>query len=377
MADVNAEDYSKSLIHRQFAEIQSQYPPPEDSIVDAMLDSIVDISRMLGILLTAYACESSLDTDLLDRNRQWSLRRNIRVMRYQLANLPLPRAILAMNIRFIRLVDTSLSGSRQLLGNFVLGDYDVFQSLHEQVVHGTANRRRAYAELRRMYPLIGDISDTSPTSLNNQVKLDVISSVINGVTKLVPTGSSTAPYTYVSGSSADIPALHSGGFMHCAFEGQNTLHTISRFAAPGSGHTYSGGGSASVYSSNFGNLCFYDRATQLDSLLADTNASFSELAGNLTFQAKQNIGALIQLATGHNINNASYTDGAFTISSDSYNVPLSQGSTGQHGGTADFWPGGLFDLGSIPAFGHDVGDLYITEDQNVNSTLEYLLRAGG
>lgn len=214
-----AQDFMFRLIFEKF---RMRSAPDITTIYD-MVATIADISRMLGIYLTALTMKQSRDPQMFARARQLSLNNTFAEMQAMLQYLPLPSNVLKTAVKYVRLMDVTGSNNYQNIGFLVNGDYDAFVALAGNV----RSRPLALNFLRQLYPEIGVIGDPG-----SQYNADVMEAFSNANLKLGT--NAFAPYVTVEGSSGEVKALSSFGCLASINE-VSTNYTVTGWAVPGSG----------------------------------------------------------------------------------------------------------------------------------------------
>lgn len=198
---------------------------PAAATINEMMEIIVDTSRMLGIYLTALTMSASRDPDMFARSRALGLFDSKIEMQTVLAGLVLPRQIVELNLKYIRLMDTANDFNYQNVGFLTIGDYDAFQALHSSV----RSKGLALNFLRGLYPEIGLLGDPNAGYIP-----DVLQAFINANLKTIQSTDAYAPYVLVDGASDEVKKINSGGILHSVTK-SNTAHTLTGWGIPGSG----------------------------------------------------------------------------------------------------------------------------------------------
>lgn len=215
-----AEDFMYRLLFEKFR----MRTAPEAAVIADMIACIADISRMLGIYLTALTMLQSRDPEMFARARALELNNTFAEMQSMLQYLPLPSNIAKTAVKYIRLMDVSAKDNYQNIGFLVNGDYNAFVSLAAAV----RSRPLALNFLRQLYPEIGVIGDPG-----SQYNADVMEAFANCNMKAGVGG--FAPYITVEGSSGEVQALNSFGCLSTVQEGSGRTYAVTGWAAPGSG----------------------------------------------------------------------------------------------------------------------------------------------
>jgi len=185
---------------------------PQLRVIGDMIDTIADVSRMLGIYLTALTLANSLDPEMLQRARIYELNNTFPDMMAVLATLPCPPQIVKLALKYIRLFDTAGAAQYQNCGFISTGGYRDFLALYENV----KSRSLAMQFLRTMYGQIGNIGDPG-----NDYNADVFQAFINCGYKLGSGGYTN--YIEVDGNSGEAKILASFGILHSTFVSSGTV----------------------------------------------------------------------------------------------------------------------------------------------------------
>lgn len=363
--------YCLQLLERAYFASQSGRPAPEEATIAAMLDSIVDISRILGIYLSWKHCVDSLDNDLVERVRKLQLTRNIRSMQKMLANLPFPRNLLNVMLPSVGLCDISIVGRRQLVGTLVAGDADAWFTLYDNVMGSNLDRRRAFAALSVLYPPIGELPDVTEMWSQPQQRIDALQLFINQHAKLSGNTGKTVPYTYVSGSSDWVVQLQSTGWMSTSIQaddlalpsGTDGLYTVSRYQVPGTG-AY---GVSSVFT-NVPAVCRpkVRSGNVYDAALGDSDTAYSNVGTVHNFEEINQFSDLALLAIHHSMNSDYAQQRMFQAAT--MNTTDGAQDVLEAPNVSPFLP-----LDRMVAWGHSFADLYPYEDGNILAGLNYLM----
>lgn len=203
-----------------FEEFKMRSEPPAQILVD-MMDSIVDISRMLGIYLSALTMKQSRDPEMFQRARARELNNTFPEMLACLTNLPCPPNVVKASLKYLRVMDASGSEQYQNVGFLVNGGYQDFLKLYANV----RSRALALSYLRTLYGELGQIGD--PGSEYNS---DVFEAFINCYIKTGANG--FTPYTGVEGASVEAQRMASFGLLGLTVEGTKG-YTVTGFSLPG------------------------------------------------------------------------------------------------------------------------------------------------
>lgn len=242
---------------------------PSTTTLIEMMEVIVDTTRMLGIYLSALTMSQSRDPDMFQRSRTLGLFDAKAEMQSILAGLCLPRYILEVSLKYIRLMDVTGSANYQNVGFLVNGDYAAFLTLFENVQ--TKPLARNY--LRKVYPEIGLIGDPGAGMIP-----DVLEAFINANLKTGTGGFS--PFVVVEGSSGEVQRHASFGLLHSVLSGL-AVSTTTGWAVPGSGT----GGSANVRT-HLPSLCQWKSAANKDAAIMSTGTpqSYSVVGSTISFE---------------------------------------------------------------------------------------------
>lgn len=252
--------------------------PSEAQLFD-MLETIIDISRMLTIYYSAGSMVNLDDQSMRRRARTLNVGREYFAdMQSLLSRLPFPGTLLSMVSRFIGCTDVSDTNEFQYVGFLAVGGYDAFTALYQNV----RGRSEALANLRLLYPELGLLENQKAPVWD----ADLFQLFCNAGPKIVPFGEGFAPYVIEAGSSELPVQLASAGILattlsnvpNTAVDG-DTFNAMSgvcmtAFALPGS-NTY-------AYARTFaGHMSVWDPSTNLDSAIRYAgNSAYN--AGTLT-----------------------------------------------------------------------------------------------
>lgn len=269
-----------------FGHFRMRQDPTLSTLVD-MLDVIVDTTRCLGIYLTALAMSQSRDPDMFARARVLNVYDAKTEMQSMLASLPLPRYLVELSLKYIGLVDVSGSYNFQNVGYLCTGDYSDFTTLYANIM----SKPLARNFLREIYPEIGLLGDPS----GSQNTADMLQMFVNSSFKSVSSG--FVPYILADGASDESLRIQSGGVLHATERG-SAIHTVTGWAAPGSGI---GNSSVRVF---WPSMCVWKPSTGKDAAITRTLASqvFSSAAGIVSFETQQNAALAVNMVHEYNMN---------------------------------------------------------------------------
>lgn len=269
-----------------FNQFRMRQEPTLSTLVE-MLDVIVDTTRCLGIYLTALAMSQSRDPDMFARARVLNVYDAKVEMQTMLATLPLPRYLVELSLKYIGLVDVSGSYNFQNVGFLCTGDYADFTALYANIM----SKPLARNFLRQIYPEIGLLGD--PGGSKNTA--DTLQMFVNASFKSVSSG--FVPYILADGASDESLRLHSGGILGATERG-TSIHTITGWAAPGSGI---GNSSVRVF---WPSMCVWKPSTGKDAAITRTFASqaYSTAAGVVTFETQLNAALAVNMVHEYNMN---------------------------------------------------------------------------
>lgn len=274
---------------------------PSITVIEEMLEVIVDLTRCLGIYLTALSMSSSRDPDMFARSRVLGLFDAKAEMQTQLAYLPLPRFLVELSLKYVGLVDVSGSYNFQNVGFLTTGDYSAFVSLMSNI----RSKSLALNFLRQIYPEIGLIGD--PDGSRNVA--DNLQAFINANVK--ETSSNFAPYVVVDQASEEPIRLASGGILSSVSRTGIGAHTITGWAWPGSGI-----GSDPSVRVWLPSMCVWKTSTGKDAAITRTSPSQAFNTGTGAFETLQNGPLAVNLVHEYNMNS---TDAAAAINVVSFN----------------------------------------------------------
>jgi len=278
---------------------------PSVTVIEEMLEIIVDVTRCLGIYLTALSMSSSRDPDMFARSRVLGLFDAKTEMQSQLAYLPLPRFLVELSLKYVGLVDVSGSFNFQNVGFLTTGDYSAFVTLMSNV----RSKQLALNFLRQIYPEIGLLGD--PDGSRNVP--DILQAFINANAK--ETNSNFAPYAIVDQASEEPIRLASGGMLSSVFKTGIGAHTVTGWAWPGSGVGVDPSIRLWIPS-----MCVWKSSTSKDAAITRNTASqaFSTTTG--AFETLQNGPLAVNLIHEYNMNS--------TDSIAAYNAVTFNGASG-------------------------------------------------
>lgn len=261
---------------------------PSLTTIEEMLEIIVDLTRCLGIYLTALSMSASRDPDMFARSRVLGLYDAKTEMQSQLAYLPLPRFLVELSLKYVGLVDVSGSFNFQNVGFLTTGDYSAFVALMANI----GSKRLALNLLRQIYPEIGLLGD--PDGSRNIP--DNLQAFINANVK--ETSSGYAPYTVVDQASEEPIRLASGGCLSTVIRA-GVGHTVTGWAWPGSGI----GSDASIRVWN-PSLCVWKASTGKDAAVTRASASQAFNTATGAFETSQNAPLAVNLVHEYNMNSS-------------------------------------------------------------------------
>lgn len=293
----NGFDYSRhveDLLYRIIFDTRPGRQEPPVSVVMQIVENICDISRMLGIYLTALSLKQSKDPQMFERARTLDLRDSFVEMQTILMDLPCPKFIAGLNSKFMKLMDISDGPVIQNVGFLSVGDFSVFLALYNNV----RSRREALGWMRVMYPPLGNVGDPG-----NAYDPDVFEMFVNAQNKA--TATNQVIYTKVAGAS-DIPQmLASAGMLHTVYRtGLNLIHTVTGWVVPGSGF-----GANPTWRSPYSYLCKWDTVNNRDALITrvDATGPYNQALGVVTAATQLNAPLSANLYHENNINRAETT----------------------------------------------------------------------
>lgn len=267
-------EHCRNVLELKIYELTRRRQLPGLEELNAMIDNIVDTSRMLGIYLTTLALGDSRDPQMFQRNRTLSTFNALNDMQAALEQLPLPRNLASLVAKYTRLMDTAGNGNVARVGFLHTGGYDAFLSLYQRVI---ANRQ-AHVQLKTLYQPLGVVGHGG-----NAYDSDVFETFVNAL----PKGGASdgfCPYIFIDGASEAPRMMASAGVLHTVFdlarvtgEGGRATYTQTGFAAPGSGYTF---GSTRV---PVGVLTTFQGGVDRAILASSTNQEFSGDASGHAF----------------------------------------------------------------------------------------------
>jgi len=262
---------------------------PTQTTLNEMLEVICDLTRCLGIYLTALSLSASRDPDMFARSRVLGLFDSKMEMQSQLAILPLPRFLVELSLKYIGLVDVSGSFNFQNVGFLSSGDYNAFNTLLSNV------RSKSFALnfLRQIYPEIGLIGDPD----GSRSIPDILQAFINANVK--EAGSGFAPYVAVEQATDEPIRLASGGILHTVSRSGVGTHTITGWALPGSGI-----GTDPAVRTWVPSMCVWKAATGKDAAVTRTVASQAYDISAGAIETLQNAPLAVNLVHEYNMNSS-------------------------------------------------------------------------
>jgi hypothetical protein len=290
-------DYMNTVIdylYRIYAATRPGRQEPNLETIGEIIDTITDISRMLGIYYTALTMKQSRDPLMFKRAEQTNMRDTFVEMQTMLLDLPCPPMIAQLNAKYVRLMDVSSDRMYQNVGFLVAGDYDAFLTLNDNV----RRRRNAISFMRHglEYPNLGSLGD--PGSAYNA---DVLQAFSNCNVKY-ESGNPFAVYVTVDGATEEPSALASAGVLHVTWDqtpGRAAIYTQSGFALPGTGL-----GAIGAVRSAIPYICTWDKVNETDSAISLTvNRAIPSLGATHSPCATANIDLAANIA--HEFNMAS------------------------------------------------------------------------
>jgi len=279
------QDILYQIIFAQFRMRQE----PNQTTLNEMLEIICDLTRCLGIYLTALSLSASRDPDMFARSRVLGLYDSKMEMQSQLAILPLPRYLVELSLKYVGLVDVSGSFNFQNIGFLYSGDYSAFNTLMSNI------RSKSFALnwLRQIYPEIGLIGD--PDGSRNVP--DILQAFINANVK--DASSDFAPYVVVEQATDEAIRLASGGLLHTVSRGGAGAHTITGWALPGSGI-----GTNPAVRTWVPSMCVWKAATGKDAAITRTVASQAYNISAGVIETLQNAPLAVNLVHEYNMNSS-------------------------------------------------------------------------
>jgi hypothetical protein len=177
-----------------------------------MLETIVDISRMLTIFYSAGSMVNLDDQSMRRRARTLNAGREFFAdMQSLLSRLPFPGTLLSTISRFVGCTDVSDTNEFQYVGFLAVGGYDAFSALYNSV----RTRAEALSNLRLLYPELGLLENQKMPAWD----ADLFQLFCNAIPKVIPTNEGFAPYVIESGSSDISVQLQSAGIMMTTYSG--------------------------------------------------------------------------------------------------------------------------------------------------------------
>lgn len=268
---------------------------PATSTITQMMEIIVDTSRMLGIYLTALTMSASRDPDMFARSRALGLFDSKIEMQTVLAGLVLPRQLVELNLKYIRLMDTANDFNFQNVGFLTIGDYEAFQALHSSV----RSKGLALNFLRGLYPEIGLLGDPNAGYIP-----DVLQAFINANLKTLLSTDSYAPYVLVDGATEEVKRINSSGILHSVTRG-NTAHTITGWGVPGSGV-----GAVPALRTYVPAMCVWKQENTRDAAITANSGSpqvYGNASGVITFETVNDAALANNMVHEYNMNASNST----------------------------------------------------------------------
>jgi len=260
---------------------------PTQTTLNEMLEVICDLTRCLGIYLSALSLSASRDPDMFARSRVLGLFDSKMEMQSQLAILPLPRYLVELSLKYVGLVDVSGSFNFQNVGFLYSGDYSAFNTLMSNI------RSKSFALnwLRQIYPEIGLIGDPD----GSRSIPDILQAFINANVKEADSG--FAPYVAVEQATDEPIRLASGGILHTVSRSGRGAHTITGWAMPGSGN-----GTDPAVRTWVPAMCVWKAAAGKDAAVTRTVASQSYNGSTGVIETLQNPPLAVNLVHEYNMN---------------------------------------------------------------------------
>lgn len=185
---------------------------PSTTELFEMLETIIDISRMLTIFYSAGSMVNLDDQSMRARARTLGVGREYFAdMQSLLSRLPFPGTLLSMISRFVGCTDVSDTNEFQYVGFLAVGGYNAFSALYSSV----RNRSTALANLRLLYPELGILENQKMPAWD----ADLFQLFCNASPRIIPTGEGFAPYTLESGSTDTPVQLQSAGLFMTTYSG--------------------------------------------------------------------------------------------------------------------------------------------------------------
>lgn len=238
-----------------------------------MLETIIDISRMLTIF---YSLGSSVNlNDVAMRGRSRVIqggREYFPDMAGLLSRLPCPKNIVTLTERFIKLIDVSNTNEFQYVGFAAIGGYPQFEALYANV----RSRTEALSDLFVMYPQIGVLNNERMPAWDADL-YQLFSNITGGVlsvddyrTYVIESGSSQLPIQLQSSGILTSTVLAPNFTSSSVITSPTGCLTNTAFAVAGS-PTYQ------YVRSPIGSYCIWDSTRALDVAI--------RYSGTLTFDA--------------------------------------------------------------------------------------------
>jgi hypothetical protein len=278
---------------------------PSLTTIEEMLEIIVDLTRCLGIYLSAMSMSASRDPDMFARSRVLGLFDAKTEMQSQLAYLPLPRFLVELSLKYVGLVDVSGSFNFQNVGFLTTGDYSAFVALMSNI----RSKQLALNFLRQIYPEIGLLGDPN----GSRDIADNLQAFINANVK--ESSSGFAPYVTVDQASEEPIRMASGGMLSTVIRTGVGAHTVTGWAWPGSGI----GADPSIRVWN-PSLCVWKSSAGKDAAVTRTTASQAFNTATGAFETLQNAPLAVNLVHEYNMNSSD--------SAAAYNATTINGSSG-------------------------------------------------
>lgn len=242
---------------------------PRLTDIGGVIDTLVDISRMLGIYYTALTMKQSRDPLMFQRAQALNLRDTLAEMQTILMDLPCPSFLVRLNAKYVRLMDVSSDQMYQNVGFLAVGDYDAFLTLYDTV----RRRRMALSIMRQMlgYPVIGNLGD--PGSAFDP---DVMQAFSNANYK-APGTDPYCPYVTCQGSTLEVPQLASAGVLHTVFT-DDRIYCQTGWVLPGTGFTFN---SSTIDPQRipYPYVCVWNPANGVDAAISRTTVEASAQLG--------------------------------------------------------------------------------------------------
>lgn len=236
-----------------------------------MLETIIDVSRMLTIFYSAGSMVNLDDQSMRARARTLNVGREYFAdMQSLLSRLPFPGTLLSMISRFVGCTDVSDTNEFQYVGFLAVGGYNAFTALYASV----RNRSTALANLRLLYPELGILENQKMPAWD----ADLFQLFCNATPRIIPTGEGFAPYTIESGSTDTPVQLQSAGLFMTTYSGipNNAADASSHSSLSAVGNTafaLPGDASYAYVRTPSAHISVWDPSTNLDSAISHSAPS--------------------------------------------------------------------------------------------------------